>query len=74
MSQIFLSPQQTEMLANSSDPVILCDPSGNVVGYVNREVGFTEEDINEARRRITSNEPGRTSEQVMERLRSLENK
>lgn len=70
MTKIILDPQQANLLKASNGDVTIVDESGQVLGYVKRS-SFTPEEIAEAKRRSQSGGPWRTTEQVMERLRSL---
>jgi hypothetical protein len=66
MTKLVLDAQQAHVVEH----LTLVDEGGNVLGYVQRS-GFTSEEIAEAKRRSESWGPWRTTEQVMERLRSL---
>jgi hypothetical protein len=72
MSQVILTQEQADLIVQSHDAVQLRDPQGNVVGYVNRDVDFTDEEIAEAKRRMKLGGTCYTTEQVIEYLRSLE--
>lgn len=70
MVQIVVTPDQAKQLAEASDSVELIDSQGNRLGFFARS--FLAQDIALARARAASNEPRHTTDQVLERLRSLE--
>ena len=82
MTQIVLTSEQHDQLVSASGPIALCRPDGRVAAYIPphsrfltpKEPLFTPEEIAEAERR--ANEPGRwyTTQEVLEHLRSLEQK
>ncbi len=72
MVQIVVTPDQAKVLTESSDSVEIVDLQGNRLGYFSR--CFLEQDVAIARERADSNEPRRTTQQVMERLQSLDPK
>ena len=69
MSPIILTEDQTRMLGHGPAPV--CDPQGNLVGHI-EPIGFTPEEIAEAKRRAASPGPWYTGEQVRSHLAALE--
>lgn len=69
MSPVILSGEQVLLLAQGPLPV--CDPDGNIVGHV-EPLGFTPQEIAEAKRRAASPGPWYTSEQVRSHLAALE--
>ena len=69
MSPIMLSEDQTRLLAHG--PVPVCDSQGNLVGHI-EPIGFTPEEIAEAKRRAALPGPWYTGEQVRSRLAALE--
>jgi hypothetical protein len=69
MSPIILTEEQTRMISEGRVPV--CDPRGNLVGHI-EPVGFTPEEIAEAKRRTASAGPWYTGEQVRAHLSALE--
>lgn len=68
MRQIVLDDEQARTLAEAQS-VELLDRRGNHLGYVDRD--FTAEDIAIARRRSAARGPCSTTEQMIERLKSL---
>ncbi len=68
MVQIIATPEQAELLRSVNESVIIVDAAGQRLGSVTPE--FTAEEITEARQRAASDEPRRTTQQVMERLHS----
>jgi hypothetical protein len=71
MIQIVLDEQQSAKVAQANDDVQVMDAKGRQVGYL-RRIGFSPEEIEEARRRLHSEGTWYTSEQVFQRLRELE--
>ena len=69
MSPIVLTQDQTRMLAQG--PVPVCDSEGNLVGHI-EPIGFTAEEIAEAKRRGASPGPWYTGEEVRAHLAALE--
>lgn len=77
MIRIVLDQEQAEVVTRSQETVEVCDSDGKVLGVINRAVlpfGFTEADIAEAKRRLAEPGPRYTTDQVLEHLRSLENR
>ena len=66
MNDIVVDERQAKLIAESRDVVEIRDPQGRCVGYVSH--GFGEEDIAEARRRLASDEPRYTTQEVLESL------
>jgi hypothetical protein len=73
MTQIILTREQARVVARAQAKVQVCDPDGNVLGYL-EPVDFTPEEIAEAKRALASAERRYTTAQVLEYLRSLEQK
>jgi hypothetical protein len=72
MPHIVLSDEQAKVVATALQPVQVRDAKGTVLGVIPSI--WTEEDIAEAKRRLASNGPWYTTEQVLAHLRSLETK
>ena len=70
MPHIVVDDEQARIISQSTESVEIRDSSGRRLGYV--AVGFTDEDVTIARQRMASDEPRHTTEQVLDRLRSLE--
>ena len=70
MVQIVVTSDQAKVLANARDSVEIVDTNGNRLGFFARP--FSEQDIAIARHRAASDEPRRTTKQVVERLKNLE--
>ena len=70
MTEIILSADQIQAVVNATDAVELRDDQGKLLGYVTRPP--SEADISEARRRLESDGPWHTTEQVLKHLDSLE--
>ncbi len=72
MTHIVLNEEQARIVASALQPVQVRDGKGNVLGVI--PPVWTAEDIADAKRRLASNEPHYTTEQVLDYLRSLEEK
>ena len=70
MVKIVVTEDQAKAIAEAKESVEIVDAAGNRLGFFARP--FTEHDIAIARERAASNEPRRTTQQVIERLKSLE--
>jgi hypothetical protein len=70
MTQVFLTPEQAQVVAHALEPIQLCDPKGNVLATIQPEA--TAEEIAEAKRRITSPGPWYSGDQVREHIRVLQ--
>jgi hypothetical protein len=70
MIQIILNDEQAQLFAAADDSVELRDARGRLLGLASR--GPTEEEIAEARRRLASDGPWFTTQEVLDHLRSLE--
>jgi hypothetical protein len=83
MRYIILDPQQTASVTAAIDPLEVRGPDGTVLGFIypNRpttpepreDPDFSAADIAEAKRRLASDSPRYTTQQVLDHLRSLEN-
>jgi hypothetical protein len=73
MTRLVLTPEQTRLLAESREPIQVCDPQGDVLTTI-EPPEFTPEEITEAAKAADSNEPRFTTQQVLDHLRSLEPK
>lgn len=69
MTIIVIDPQQAKIISEAEDQVEIRDADGQHVGYVAR--GFTPNEVAEARRRLDSEGPWYTTQQVVEHIRSL---
>ena len=69
MVQIIATPDQARILAEATGNVEIVDAKGKHLGVVDRSI--TDEDIQIALARSNSKEPCRTTEQVLERIRTL---
>ena len=70
MTQIVLSDDQAKAVQTATGVVEVRDRQGNLLGYVSPPPSDAE--IAEARRRLESDGPWYTTEQVMGHLKSLE--
>src|SRR5436853_4321961 len=71
MTRVILTNDQANIVRQSSDRVALCDEAGNFIGYVDSDIGFTPEEIEEAERLAASAGPWYTTEEVLKHLRAL---
>jgi hypothetical protein len=67
MTQITLTPEQTEQLKGAHDTVLVVDATGKVVGELTRIV-FSDERIAEAKRRIRTESSGVTTQELLRKL------
>lgn len=78
MVRIVVTPEQAEILKNTTTSVEVIDTSGNRLGYAtptwNREEIELQEDIEIARQRLNSDEPTVSFEEIMERIKLLEDR
>jgi hypothetical protein len=70
MVKIVVTEDQARTISEAKDGVEFVDAAGNRLGFFARP--FTDEDIAIARQRAASDEPRRTTQQVIDRLKSLE--
>lgn len=73
MKHLVLNDEQMKVLAEAQRQVEVRDSAGHLIGYL-QFVGFTQAEIEEAKRRLASDEPRYTTAQVLAHLRSLESK
>jgi hypothetical protein len=75
MAHIVLTEEQMRQLNQSPERIEVRDPRNNLIGYLQLQISdFTPEEIEEARRRLASDQPRYTTAQVLAYLRSLEKK
>jgi hypothetical protein len=72
MVQIVVTAEQAKQLGESREPIEIVDQDGNKIGYYTQP--FTNAEIVEAKRRSDSESGGRTTQQVLDRLSSMEPK
>ena len=70
MVKVIVTEDQAKAIAAAKDGVEFVDASGNRLGFFARPFG--EDDIAIARQRAASDEPRRSTQQVIDRLKSLE--
>jgi hypothetical protein len=70
MTQLILSAEQVRVIFGASETIELCDEHGKLLGYVVRPPSGKE--VIEARRRLASDGPWHTTEEVLKHLNSLE--
>jgi hypothetical protein len=79
MTRITVPDELAHQIARATDEILLCDPAGNVVARVPPPVSdeeelrsaFTPEEIAEAEKRLQSEGPWYTTEEVLAHLRSV---
>ena len=69
MNQIILNDDQVKAVQAATGAVELRDQQGKLVGYIARPPG--DEELAEAKRRLSSQGPWHTTAQVMDHLDSL---
>jgi hypothetical protein len=69
MRDILVSDELLRAIAESNGEVRFVNARGEVIGRFEPEL--TGEELEEVRRRLTSSEPRYTTDQVLERLRSV---
>ena len=74
MTQLILDDEQVEAVRQAADRLEVRDRGGNLVAYLAKQSGFSPQEIAEAKRRMNSDGPWRTTQQVLDRLKSLESK
>ena len=72
MQHIVVNDEQAQIIAGATEGIEIRDKDGRHLGYVAH--GFTEEDISIARQRLESDERRYKTSEVMDHLKSLENK
>jgi hypothetical protein len=66
VEHIVVNDQQAKLISDATESVEIRDARGVHLGYVAR--GFTDEDIAIARKRIVSDEPRYTTQEVLDHL------
>lgn len=70
MTRLILDDQQVQTVAKASGTLELCDQRGNIVGYL--PPCPSQDEIAEAKRRLNTPGPRRTTQQILENLRARE--
>ena len=70
MLEIVLTDEQAKMVTSALKPVQVKDGKDHVLGWFTPI--WTEEDVARAKQSLASDQPWFTTEQVLEKLRSLE--
>jgi hypothetical protein len=74
MTEIVLTPAQTQQFSQATDGVVICDAVGNVIVRVPPKISEQEAAIiEEAKRRLASDQPRRPFSEVVKRLKELGN-
>lgn len=71
MTYLVLNDEQMKVLVEAKNQIEVRDRGGHLVGYL-QFFGFTEADIEEAKRRVASPGPWYSGDQVQARLQALE--
>ena len=69
MPHITLTEEQARIIAAATEPVILRDGQGEMIGVIPHP--WSEAELTEAKRRLGSTAPRHTTAEVIEHLRSL---
>jgi hypothetical protein len=73
MTEIILTGDQLQQLASATDDVVIADVQGNVIVRLPRRISAEEaEIIEEAKRRLASDQPRIPYSDVLKRLKELE--
>lgn len=70
MVRMVVTSEQAQILTTANEKIELFDDAGNRLGVVARPI--SEADVALAQKRAESNQPYRTTKEVLERLKSLE--
>ena len=70
MVKIVVTDDQAKAITEAKGGIEIVDAAGNRLGFFARP--FTDQDVAIARQRAASDEPRRTTQQVIDRLKSLE--
>jgi hypothetical protein len=69
MTEIILTSDQSQLFSQATDGVVFCDPAGKEIARIPPVISEEEKAIiAEARRRLASDEPRRTSAEMRARL------
>ncbi len=72
MTDIVVTDEQAQVIVNSTDEVLIRDQNGNVLGRIVSEPSPDDAAIlDEAKRRLASDQPRYTTRQVLDHLKSL---
>lgn len=72
MVRMVVTPEQAKILITAMEKIELFDGAGNRLGVVARPI--SEADLALAQKRAESNQPYRTTKEVLDRLKSLEDR
>ncbi len=75
MLELILSPSQVEIAIGTSTPLPVRDSQGKFLGYFNpvvRNSAFTEADVEAVKAALRAPGPRKTTAEVLEHLKSLE--
>jgi hypothetical protein len=71
MVELVVTAEQAELLAEAKGSVEIVDGQGNRLGFFARR--FSDPEVNSATVRAAVSQPGRSTAEVLERLKSLGN-
>ena len=71
MTQLIFNDEQVETVRQATERLEVRDRGGNLVAYLAKQPGFSPTEIAEAKRRMSSGGPWRTTQQVLARLHAL---
>jgi hypothetical protein len=71
MVELVVTAEQAKLLSEAKGSVEIVDAQGNRLGFFARR--FSDRDVASARLRASSGQPGRSTAEVLERLKSLGN-
>jgi hypothetical protein len=72
MPHIVVDDEQAKLIVAVTDSIEIRDRNGHHLGYVAH--GFTDDDLNIAKQRQSSDEPRISTKQVLDHLKSIEPK
>jgi hypothetical protein len=71
MVELVVTAEQAKLLSEANGSVEIVDAQGNRLGFFARR--FSDRDVAVARLRVAAGASGRTTSEVLDRLKSLEN-
>jgi hypothetical protein len=74
VTQLVLDDVQVEAVRKATERLEVRDRGGNLIANLAKQFGFSPKEIADAKRRMIFDGPWRTTQQVLDRLISLERK
>jgi hypothetical protein len=78
MTFMMVNDEQARLIAEASSPVIFVDARGREIGKLQplsadqlKSPGISEEELAELKRRMASPGPGKTTEEILDRLKAM---